>query len=207
MSGRRYGRGMLIEHAGAAPRIDPTAWVASNATISGDVVIGAESRVLHGAVVTAEGGPIRIGSRCVVMENAVLRGTPRHPLTLGDRVLVGPGGYVSGATVADEVFLATRATVFNGARIGRGAEVRINGVVHLRTVLPDCAMVPIGWVAVGDPAVIRPPGDHDAIWAAQEPLDFPGEVFGVARSSEMMVEIMDRYSRALSRHRDDRVVG
>jgi gamma-carbonic anhydrase len=43
--------------------------------------------------------------------------------------------------------------------------------------------VPIGWVAVGDPARIFPPGQHEQIWAIQESLDFPGTVYGVARDT------------------------
>ncbi len=198
---------MLIEHAGNSPRIDPTAWVAPTATIAGDVEVGPDSQVLFGAVLTADGGPVRIGARCVVMENAVLRGTRKHPLTVGDRVLVGPRAYLSGCTVEDEAFLATGTAVFNGARIGRRAEVRVNGTVHLRTVLAQGEVVPIGWVAVGDPARILPPERHDAIWAIQEPLDFPREIFGVERSPGMMAEIMDRYTRGLRSHRDDRIVG
>lgn len=197
---------MLIEHAGLAPRIHETAWIAPNATISGDVEIGADTRVLYGVVVTAEGGPVRIQKQCVIMENAVLRGTRKHPLRVSNRVLIGPHSYLSGCSVGDECFIATGAAVFNGARLGRRVEVRINGVVHLKTVLPDDAVVPIGWVAVGDPAEVLPPEEHDAIWAVQEPLDFPAEVFGVRRSPEMMVQIMSRYTQALGRHRQDRIV-
>lgn len=197
---------MLIEHRGNSPKVDPSAWMAPTATISGDVEIGPESRILFGAVVTADGGPVRIGSRCVVMENAVLRGTRKHPLSIGSNVLVGPRAYLSGCTIEDEVFLATGSAVFNGARIGRRAEVRVNGTVHLRTVLPEEAVVPIGWVAVGDPANILPPDRHEEIWAIQEALDFPGEIFGVDRSPEMMVEIMARYTRALGSHEEDRLI-
>jgi carbonic anhydrase/acetyltransferase-like protein (isoleucine patch superfamily) len=180
--------------------------VAPTATISGDVEVGPDSRVLFGAVLTADGGPIRIGSHSVIMENAVLRGTRLHPLNVGDRVLVGPRAYLTGCTVDDEAFLATGATVFNGARIGRRAEVRINGTVHLKTVLADEALVPIGWVAVGDPATILPADRHDDIWALQEPLDFPKVIFGVDRSPEMMAEIMTRYTKGLERHAADRII-
>ncbi len=197
---------MLLEHAGRSPRVDPAAWVAPTATLAGDVEVGPDSRVMFGAVLTADGGPVRIGARCVVMENAVLRGTRKHPLRLGDRVLVGPRAYLSGCTVGDECFLATGATVFNGACLGRRVEVRVNGTVHLSTVLEEGALVPIGWVAVGDPARILPPGRHDEIWAVQDQLDFPGEIFGVERSPDMMTEIMDRYTRGLARHRGDRVI-
>ena len=198
---------MLIEHRGARPRLARDVYVAPNATICGDVEIGEGTCVLFGAVVTAEGGPVRIGRNCVVMENAVLRGAPEAPLTLGDHVLVGPRAYLTGCTVGAEAFLATGASVFNRAIVGARAEVRINGTVHLRTRLADDATVPIGWVAVGDPARILPPDQHEAIWAVQKPLDFPKTVFGIDRPPEgetIMPTAMARYTRALRRHLDDR---
>lgn len=197
---------MLVEHLGRSPRIHPSAWVAPSATVSGDVEIGPETRVLFGAVLTSEGGPVTVGSRCVIMENAVLRATPKHPLTIGDHVLVGPNAHLSGCQVEDQAFIATGAAVFNGARIGRGAEVRINGTVHVLTALPDESVVPIGWVAVGDPPAILPPSDNDQIWERLRPLNFPKEVFGVERSPQMMVEIMDRYTNSLSTHDQDKPV-
>ena len=143
------------------------------------------------------------------MDTAVLRGVRGAPLVLGDNVLVGPRSYLTGCTVEDEAFLATGCTVFNGARIGRGAEVRINGIVHIRTALPAWATVPLGWIAVGDPAQILPPDQHDAIWAVLKPLDFPRYVFGVERAPEgqtIMPDVMPRYARALARrHAADRV--
>lgn len=200
---------MLIEHLGRRPRIHESAYIAPAAVLCGDVTIGAHSRVLFGAVISAEGGAVSLGQYCIVMENAVLRGTPRHPLALGDHVLVGPRAYLSGCTVEDAVFLATGSTVFNGARLGARAEVRINGVVHLKTVLPADAVVPIGWVAVGDPAQILPPDNHEGIWAIQEPLNFPGEVFGLERpgpGETIMPEMTRRYARALGRHGGDRIL-
>jgi carbonic anhydrase/acetyltransferase-like protein (isoleucine patch superfamily) len=143
------------------------------------------------------------------MENAVLRGTRPDPLQLGRQVLVGPGAYLTGCAVQDEVFLATGSRVFNGARIGTRSEVRINGIVHLRTVLPADSLVPIGWVAVGDPAQILPPGDHEAIWAVQRELDFPGYVFGLDRPGDgesILPGISERFGRALDRHRTDQPI-
>jgi len=219
---------MQIEHRGARPRLGKDVYVAPNAVIAGDVEIGEGSAVLFGAVLTAEGGPIRIGRNCVVMENAVLRGAPEAPLTLGDNVLVGPRAYLTGCAVGENAFLAAGSTVFNRARVGARAEVRINAVVHLKTRLPADATVPIGWVAVGDPAQILPPGEHEAIWKIQKPLDFPKTVFGVDRpparehpragledartdrppreGETIMPEVMRRYARALRRHLQDKAI-
>jgi carbonic anhydrase/acetyltransferase-like protein (isoleucine patch superfamily) len=196
---------MLLEHNGERPKVHSTAYVAPNATLCGDVTVGKDSCVMFGAVLTAEGGPVRIGDTCVVMENAVIRGTKRHPTSIGDNCVVGPRAHLVGCQVADHAFLATGSTVFNGASVGEGAEVRVNGTVHLRTALPAEAVVPIGWVAVGEPAEVLAPGEHERIWGLQEPLDFPGTVFGVERgpTGTMMPELTRRYAAALGAHRED----
>lgn len=195
---------MLLEHQGKTPTIDPSAYVAPNATLCGDVTIGPGCRVLFGAVITAEGGPVRLGADCIVMENAVVRGTPKDPVDVGDHVLIGPAAYLTGCTIAADVFLATGTRVFNGAQIGERSEVRINAVVHLRSVVAPDTTVPIGWIAVGDPAQLFPPDRHDKIWAVQRELDFPGYVFGLERGETLMPKMTERYSRALATHRDDR---
>jgi carbonic anhydrase/acetyltransferase-like protein (isoleucine patch superfamily) len=196
---------MLLEHNGERPKVHSTAYVAPNATLCGDVTLGKDSRVMFGAVLTAEGGPVRIGETCVVMENAVIRGTKRHPTSIGDNCVVGPRAHLVGCQVADNAFLATGSTIFNGASVGEGAEVRVNGTVHLRTVLPAEALVPIGWVAVGEPAEVLAPGEHERIWELQELLDFPGTVFGVERgpAGTMMPELTMRYAEALGAHLED----
>ena len=196
---------MLVEHRGKRPSVDPSAYVAPNAVLCGDVRVGPDSRVLFGAVLTAEDGRIEVGARCVVMEQAVVRGRASHPVTLGDDVLVGPHAHVNGAAVGDGAFLATGASLFPGSRLGRDVEVRINAVVHVNSVLGDGAMVPIGCVAVGDPAQILPPGDHDGIWAIQSELDFPGTVYGLPRDAPAR-ERMERQAAWFAAHRHDRVV-
>jgi carbonic anhydrase/acetyltransferase-like protein (isoleucine patch superfamily) len=198
---------MRFEHLGAEPRIHPDAVIAATAVISGDVRIGADCQILHGAVITAEGGPITLGDNVIVMENALVRATSTNPVHIADHVLVGPMASVSGAVVEEEVFLATGTRVFNGAHIGARSEVRINGVVHLRTTLPADSTVPIGWVAIGDPVQILSPDRHEEIWAAQRELDFPGYVFGLDRETpDLMVQLTERYGRSLARHAHDRRV-
>ena len=200
---------MLIKHQGKQPDIHETAYVAPNAVICGDVTIGENTQVLFGAIIVGEGGSVIIGSNCIIMENAVIRGTPRHPTSIGNNVLVGPHSHLSGCSVDECTFLGTGSSIFNGAKVGKRVEVRINGVVHLKTVLPDDSLVPIAWVAVGDPAKILPPDEHDNIWETQAPLDFPKTVFGLARSptsKTIMPEVTDRYSRYLSRHKADEII-
>jgi hypothetical protein len=94
--------------------------------------------------------------------------------------------------VGDGCFLATGTALFPGSRLGRGVEVRINGVVDVNTVLDDGAMVPIGWVAVGNPARVIAPWDHDEIWRIQKALDFPKTVYGLPRDASARKRIEHR---------------
>lgn len=196
---------MIIEFREQRPTIAETAYVAPTAVIRGDVVIHEGAAVLFGAVITAEGGRVEIGEDCVVMEHAVLRGTPRHPLRIGPRTLVGPRCHLTGCEIEADCFVATGVTIFNGAHLGAGAEVRINGVVHVNTRIPAGAVVPIGWVAVGDPAEILSPDRHDRIWEIQKTLDFPGTVFRTERGIPKG-ERTRLYARALRRQKEDRVL-
>lgn len=200
---------MLIRHLQKNPVIHPSAYVAPGATICGDVTVGADSRILHGAVVVAEGGRLEIGNKCIVMQNAVVRSTAKHPTSIADNCLIGPGAHVVGCTLEQSVFVATGATVFHAARLGTRAEVRVNAVVHVNSrLLPD-ATVPIGWVAVGNPAKILPPGEHQAIWSVQEPLDFPGTVYGVPRAKpgdSIMPDVTAGLAELYATHIDDEVL-
>ena len=87
--------------------------------------------------------------------------------------------------------------------------MRINGVVHVKSVLPEKATVPINWIAVGDPAVILAPNEHDKIWAIQKPLNFPMEAYGVERAPDGnvdMKEITRRLAESAAQHRSDKAL-
>jgi carbonic anhydrase/acetyltransferase-like protein (isoleucine patch superfamily) len=196
---------MLLEHRGRQPVVPDSAYVAPSAVLCGAVVLGEGARVLHGAVLTAEDGEVRTGANAVVLENALIRGRAGHPAILGEAVLVGPHAHVNGATIEDEVFVATGASVFPGAVAGTGSELRINSVLHVNSRLEPRSVVPIGWIAAGDPARLFSPDQHDELWEVQRDLDFPGTVYGVSRDTPMR-EIMARQAEFYGAHREDRRV-
>lgn len=175
--------------------IDPSASVAPSAVLTGDVTLGAGARVLAGAVLDGTRGPIALGADTVVMEHAVLRGRAGHPVSVGDAVLIGPHTNITGARIEDEVFVATGACVFAGAIVGARSELRIHAVLQVNSTLPPDTVVPIGWIAAGDPAQLFPPERHDELWAVQRGLDFPGTMYGLPRGTSMR-EIMRRVSGA-----------
>lgn len=201
---RRYHSVMLIEHRGHHPNVHESAYVAPTAVISGDVTIGPGARILYGAVISAEDGCVTVGENVIVMENALVRGREAHEVSIGDATMIGPHAHINGAAIGAGAFIATGASVFPGAVVGEGAEVRINGVVQVNTRLEADTVVPIGWVAVGDPAEILPPDAHDRIWEIQRALDFTGTVYGVTAGTPMG-EVMARQSEFYGAHRDDTV--
>ena len=202
---------MILNHQNKQPIIDESAFVAQTATICGDVKIGRNSRIMYGATIVAEGGSIEIGDNCVVLENAVLRSTVKHSLKIGNNVLVGPNAHVVGCEVEDNVFIATGATVFHGAKLCKNSEISVNGVVHIKTTLQESTSVPIGWIAVGTPAKLFPPDKHKDIWEIQRELNFPKYVYNVdrernANSLMSMEPIIDMMTQNLALHKTDIII-
>lgn len=123
---------MILQSGGKKPKIHSTAYVAPTATISGDVTIGSGCAVLHGAVITSEGAPVSIGADCVIMEHAVVRGSGGRALTfaaqIGERCTIGPGAYVSGATLQKGCSVGSGARIYNGVTIQSNTRVAPNAV-------------------------------------------------------------------------------
>jgi carbonic anhydrase/acetyltransferase-like protein (isoleucine patch superfamily) len=196
---------MILTHRGERPVVPASAYVAPSAVLCGAVTLGEGARVLHGAILTAEDGEIWIGDEVVIMENALVRGRSRHPVSVGDAVLIGPHAHINGSTIEDEVFIATGASLFPGSVAGTGSELRINSVLHVNSKLSPGTIVPIGWIAVGDPAQLFSPDQHEALWPVQAELDFPGTVYGVPRGTPLR-SIMARQAEFYGAHRDDQII-
>jgi carbonic anhydrase/acetyltransferase-like protein (isoleucine patch superfamily) len=161
-------------------------------------------------VVTTQGAPVRIGASCVMMAHSVIRGAGKHPTMIGHHVLVGPHTHISGATISDRVFMATGASVFNGAVLEEGTGATVNAVVHIGTRCPSGTLVPIGHIAFGDPVRIVPPSEASSIHQERAALGFTRFVFGFDANSlvdpSAIEQLCERYSSALSRQREDHIL-
>ncbi len=94
-------------------------FIAPNATVRGDVAIGERSTILFGAVIRGDIERIEIGDCTNIQDLACLHADPGYPCRIGDRVTVGHGAIVHGATVESDCLIGIRATILNGAVIGR----------------------------------------------------------------------------------------
>ncbi len=130
-------------------QVDATAWIAPGAVVLGDVTMGPRSSVWFQAVIRGDVEKIVIGAETNIQDGCILHADPGFPCTLGDRVTLGHGAIVHGATVEDDVMIGMRAVVMNGARVGQGSLVAVGAVVL------EGMEIPPGSVVMGAPAKIR----------------------------------------------------
>ncbi|HEU4850384.1 MAG TPA: gamma carbonic anhydrase family protein [Terrimesophilobacter sp.] len=140
---------LLREFGGYSPHVDPTAWVAPNATLVGRVTLGPESSVFYGAVLRGDTDAIALGARSNLQDNVVVHCDTGVPTTIGSGVSVGHGAVVHACTIEDDCLVGMHATVMNGAVIGAGSLVAGGAVVLEGTVVPPRSLV------AGVPAKVR----------------------------------------------------
>jgi carbonic anhydrase/acetyltransferase-like protein (isoleucine patch superfamily) len=205
---------MLLRHRGRDPVVDPSAFVAPNATLVGDVRVGPRARVMYGAVLDAEGSRVEVGECAIVCEHAVLRATAaggaERAVVVADHAFVGPHATLLGCRVDRCAYLATGVTVLHGARVGAGGSVAVGALVHAGAVVPDELFVPPNMVAVGDPVRLLAPDDPEALGEAVRSTGFARLAFGVDAAWEDRIARYERTAEVRSAefaaHADDTVL-
>ncbi len=133
---------LLLPYGGKAPRVDPTAWLAPNATLIGDVEIGPESSVWFGCVLRGDVGAIRVGARSNLQDLSCVHATIDLSTTdVGDDVTVGHGVILHGCRVRDRVLVGMGAIVLDLADIGEGSVIGAGALVTSRVVVPPRKLV------------------------------------------------------------------
>ena len=116
--------------------VDDSAYVASNATILGEVRIAAQASVWFGCVLRGDNAPITIGARSNVQDLTVIHTDEGVPCSLGRGVTVGHRVVLHGATIADGALIGIGAIVLNGATVGKEAMIGAGAVVTEGEVIP-----------------------------------------------------------------------
>jgi carbonic anhydrase/acetyltransferase-like protein (isoleucine patch superfamily) len=138
-----------IAFDGASPAVDPTAYVAENATLVGRVTLKAGASVWFGAVMRGDTDDLVLGERSNLQDNAVVHADPGSPAIIGAGVSIGHGAVVHGCRVEDGCLIGMNATVLNRAVIGAQSLVAAGAVVLEDTVVPPRSLV------AGVPAKVR----------------------------------------------------
>jgi len=133
---------LIRSFGGKTPQIDPSAFIAENATIIGDVVIGPQSSIWYGAVLRGDVGPIRIGARSNVQDLSSLHMTSgASDMVIGDDVVVGHGVVLHSAVIANGALIGMGSILLDDCQIGEGALVAAGSVVPPRMVVAPYTMV------------------------------------------------------------------
>ena len=147
------------------PQIHPTALVAPDAQVYGQVEIGPRSFVLFGVVIRAELDRIQIGMETNIQDNSVLHCDEGVPCVLGDRVTVGHLAVVHGATVGDKALIGIGAKALNNSLVGEGAWLGAGSVLTQGSEIPPWTL------ALGTPARVIRDLTEDEVSRADEGVD------------------------------------
>ncbi len=131
---------LILPVLGKSPVIGPDCFLADNATIVGDVVLGAHCSVWFNAVVRGDVHSIRIGHHTNIQDGAIIHCTYQTaPTNIGNYVSIGHAAIVHGCTLQDNVLIGMRAVVMDGVVVESGAIVAAGAVVLENTrVEADC---------------------------------------------------------------------
>lgn len=139
----------LIPFNGKTPQVDPSAFIAPNAVLIGDVTIGPEASVFYGAVLRGDVGSITVGARTNIQDGVVIHVERDAPCVLGEDVTVGHQALVHGATVEDGTLIGMGSRVLSRARVGTGSLIAAGAVVLEGDTIPPRSL------AAGVPAKVR----------------------------------------------------
>ena len=133
---------MAIYRLGSkVPQVPASAYVAPEAVVIGEVVLGEGANIWPGAVIRGDNVLIRVGRNSNVQEGAVLHSDPGVPLVVGDDVSIGHQAMLHGCTVGDGSLVGIQAVVMNHAVVGRECLVGAGALVAEGKAFNDRALI------------------------------------------------------------------
>lgn len=128
---------LILPVNGLNPQISEDCFVAPNATIVGDVIMGRECSIWFNAVIRGDVNAIRMGDRVNVQDGACIHCTYQKTRTIiGNNVSIGHHAIVHGCRVADNVLIGMGAIVMDNVEIGSNSIIAAGAVVLENTIIP-----------------------------------------------------------------------
>ena len=121
-------------------------WVAPDAHIIGNVILGKDVGVWFGSVLRGDNDVIKIGEETNIQENTIIHVDPGCPVTIGNNCTIGHNAIIHGCTIGNNSLVGMGATILNNAKIGNNCLVGAGALVTENKEFPD------GWLIVGSPA-------------------------------------------------------
>ncbi len=147
---------MIYSYKGKHPIIDPSAFIAQNAVISGDVTIGKDVSIWFHTVIRGDVSPTIIGDRVNIQDLSCLHQSPNKPLIIESDVTVGHRVTLHSCTIKKGALIGMDSTILDGAVIGENAFIGAGSLITPGTIIPPNSL------AFGSPArVVRQTNERD----------------------------------------------
>jgi len=123
------------------PKLLESEWIATNATIIGDVQTGKYSSIFHGVNIRGDTCKVLIGSKSVIQDNTILinsnKNSSEEKIIIGDKVVIGVNCKIDICTIEDNVYIGNGATIHRGCLIQNGAMIAPGAVLLPGTIVPN----------------------------------------------------------------------
>ena len=137
---------------GKSPTIDPTAFIAENAVLIGDVTIGPKASIWYHCVIRGDVNRVVIGAETNVQDGTIVHAeTVDGPTLIGTRVTIGHNAIVHGCLIEDECLIGMGAIILSYSKIGKGSLIAAGALIKEHEVVPP------GTIMAGIPAKSRGP--------------------------------------------------
>lgn len=137
----------IITVKGKTPVIHPTAWIAENAVLTGDIEIGEHCSIWYGVVIRGDVNKIRLGKNVNIQDLTMVHGTNgRGDTILGDNVSVGHRAIIHGCQIEEKVLIGMGAIVLDDVLVPSNTIIAAGAVVTSGTVIEP------GHIYAGTPA-------------------------------------------------------
>jgi carbonic anhydrase/acetyltransferase-like protein (isoleucine patch superfamily) len=160
---------MIYEFDDQRPAIGNDTYVSETATLVGNIVIGDNCYIGHGAILRGDYGRIVIGSGTAVEEGVIIHAPPGETNRIGSRVTIGHGAIIHGKSIGDNAVIGMGAIISIRSEIGGDTIIAEGCVVKMNQIIPSSV------VAAGNPARIvrdKSPKDHESWdWVKQLYID------------------------------------
>lgn len=138
----------LARHLTKTPDTTRAAFVAANATVLGDVRLGAQSSVWYGCVLRGDINSIEIGEGSNIQDLTMVHLADDYGVKIGRYCTIGHTAIIHACEIGDECLIGMGATILDGAKIGDHCIVGANALVTQRFVAPPGSMI------LGSPAKV-----------------------------------------------------
>ncbi len=127
---------LIKEVRGFTPKFGANVFLADNATVVGDVVMGNDCSIWFNAVLRGDVNSIRIGNKVNIQDGSVLHTLyEKSTIEIGDNVSVGHNVTIHGAKIEDDVLIGMGATILDHAVIGSNSIIAANSLVLSNTIV------------------------------------------------------------------------